>query len=68
CVYVLAAPEADITLESVTAYFRGLGVTRQKTPERVIVLPDDFPRTPSGKIKKADLRAQLRAAAATPAE
>ena len=68
CVYVLAAPEANVNLESVTAYFRGLGITRQKIPERVIVLADDFPRTPSGKIKKAELRAELRAQAAAPAE
>jgi acyl-CoA synthetase (AMP-forming)/AMP-acid ligase II len=62
CAFIVAHPGSDITLESVKAYFRDNGVTRQKTPERV-VLVEDFPRTPSGKVKKADLRAQLRAEA-----
>jgi non-ribosomal peptide synthetase component E (peptide arylation enzyme) len=68
CVFVMATPAAGISLESVSAYFRSLGITRQKIPERVILLEEDFPRTPSGKIKKADLRAGLRAEHAAPAE
>ena len=66
CAFVVAQPGVAITLDDVSAHFRGLGVTRQKTPERVIQL-DDLPRTPSGKVKKVDLRATLRTAAeATP--
>jgi len=60
--------EARISLESVSAYFRSLGITHQKIPERVILLEEDFQRTSSGKIKKADLRARLRAEHAAPAE
>jgi len=52
----------------VSAYFRSLGITHQKIPERVILLEEDFQRTSSGKIKKADLRARLRAEHAAPAE
>jgi non-ribosomal peptide synthetase component E (peptide arylation enzyme) len=60
CAYILPAPGVSVSLETVGAYFRELGITRQKTPEHVIVLESDFPRTTSGKIKKAELRAELR--------
>jgi acyl-CoA synthetase (AMP-forming)/AMP-acid ligase II len=63
CVYILPAPGAAISLDTVTAHFRQLGITRQKTPERVILVEGDFSRTPSGKIKKHELRAALRAEA-----
>lgn len=59
CAYVVA-PDREITLLDVQRHFRELGITRQKTPERVIQV-DDFPRTPSGKIKKVELRDQLQA-------
>jgi acyl-coenzyme A synthetase/AMP-(fatty) acid ligase len=62
CAFVVAQPGATITLEAVGAHFRGLGITRQKTPERVIQV-DDLPRTPSGKVKKVELRASLKAPA-----
>lgn len=39
------------------------GMARQKIPER-LVLVEDFPRTPSGKIRKDVLRRQLREASA----
>jgi non-ribosomal peptide synthetase component E (peptide arylation enzyme) len=62
CAFVVAQPGVTITLEDVGVHFRGLGITRQKTPERVVQL-DDLPRTPSGKVKKIDLRATLLAPA-----
>jgi acyl-coenzyme A synthetase/AMP-(fatty) acid ligase len=63
CAFVVAQPGVTVTLDDVVAHFRGLGITRQKTPERVVQL-DDLPRTPSGKVKKVELRATLRAPAA----
>ena len=60
CAFVVVQPGVALTLAKVDAHFRKIGATRQKTPERVIIV-DDFPRTPSGKIKKVDLRAQLKA-------
>jgi acyl-CoA synthetase (AMP-forming)/AMP-acid ligase II len=63
CAFVQPKPGAEISLEIVTDYFRSQGVVRLKTPERVIVV-DDFDRTATGKIKKTDLREQLRAEAA----
>jgi len=60
CAFVLTSPGVDVTLGSVTAYFRSKGIVRLKTPERVIVV-EEFPRTPTGKIRKNELRDRLRA-------
>jgi acyl-CoA synthetase len=57
CAFIVAAAGKQITLKEVDVHFRALGVTRQKTPERV-VLVDDLPRTPSGKVRKDVLRSQ----------
>jgi len=63
CAFVEAKPGHDISLESVTAYFREQGVARLKTPERVILV-EAFERTATGKVRKTDLRQQLRDEAA----
>jgi acyl-CoA synthetase (AMP-forming)/AMP-acid ligase II len=47
------------TLEQIRAHLSGLELARQKWPEAVSVL-DDFPRTPSGKIRKTELRETVR--------
>lgn len=52
-------PGQAITLEEVAAHFADAKVARQKTPERLLVLEADFPRTPSGKIVKTRLREML---------
>ena len=65
CAYVVLRPGAGLTLEDVRRHFAEAGVARQKTPERIIVV-DDLPRTPSGKVKKVELRERLRAEAAVP--
>jgi non-ribosomal peptide synthetase component E (peptide arylation enzyme) len=62
CAFVVLKAGASLTLEDVRAHFGKLGITRQKTPERVIVV-EDLPRTSSGKVKKNDLREQLRSEA-----
>lgn len=62
CAFVVAAPGVEITLESVRSHFEASGAARQKTPER-LVLAEDLPRTPSGKVIKAQLRERLRAEA-----
>jgi acyl-CoA synthetase (AMP-forming)/AMP-acid ligase II len=46
-------------LDKLRAHLDEAGLARQKWPEEVRVV-DDFPRTPSGKIKKYELRNQLR--------
>ena len=41
------------------AFCEAAGMARQKFPERVVAMAD-FPRTPSGKIRKDQLRLRLR--------
>ena len=51
-----AAPDLD----AVRTHLDELGLAKQKWPEEVRAVMD-LPRTPSGKVRKADLRADLRA-------
>jgi acyl-CoA synthetase len=46
------------TLEAIRAYFEQIGVARQKWPEELLEV-DDFPRTPSGKIRKHVVRQSI---------
>jgi len=50
-----APPLADIR-----AYLEGAGIARQKWPEHVRSVAEDFPRTASGKVQKFVLRQLLR--------
>jgi acyl-CoA synthetase (AMP-forming)/AMP-acid ligase II len=60
CAIVRLAPDvATLELAAVTSHLERVGVARQKWPEDVRVVAD-FPRTPSGKIRKVDLRRELR--------
>ena len=59
CLSPILTPGAEEPdLEELLRHFDALGAARQKTPERTIVV-DEFPRTPAGKVKKHELRAQL---------
>ncbi|WP_432840410.1 AMP-binding protein [Dactylosporangium sp. CA-092794] len=51
CVFVIAAPGATPTLDSVTDFLSQRDVARFKWPERLEVI-DEFPRTPVGKLAK----------------
>jgi len=63
CAVVRMQPGATpLALGDLTAHLEGVGLARQKWPEE-LRLVDDFPRTASGKIRKVDLRAWLRAEA-----
>ncbi|WGL54000.1 AMP-binding protein [Nocardioides sp. BP30] len=62
---VVAAPGHAPTLETIQAHFAQAGLARQKTPEYVEVR-DALPRTPIGKVRKAELRAEVRAALLRP--
>jgi acyl-CoA synthetase (AMP-forming)/AMP-acid ligase II len=60
CVFViLQADSESLSLEEVAAFTNDQGLARQKIPERLEVV-GDLPRTPSGKVRKDRLRAQLR--------
>ena len=56
CAVVVARPGFTFDVDQARAHFAAAGVARQKTPE-VVVLADELPRTPSGKVRKDVLRA-----------
>lgn len=62
CAIVRLAPGATLVLDDVRVALEHTGLARQKWPEELRVV-DDFPRTASGKVRKVDLRKQLRAGA-----
>jgi acyl-CoA synthetase (AMP-forming)/AMP-acid ligase II len=59
CAVVRLAPETELTLDDLTAELARAGIARPKWPEELVVVAD-FPRTGSGKVRKVDLRRQLR--------
>ncbi|MFN8034808.1 MAG: AMP-binding protein [Acidimicrobiia bacterium] len=60
CAVVRLAPDvASIELSEITDELDRIGIARQKWPEELRVV-GDFPRTAAGKIRKVDLRRQLR--------
>jgi len=64
CAFVLLQPgAASPTLTEIRNHLAATGLGRQKWPEDLRVI-DELPRTPSGKIRKAQLRELLRAESA----
>ncbi|MGP9590388.1 AMP-binding protein [Halomonas sp. AOP13-D3-9] len=60
CAYVTLKEDADtLSLDDVCAFLSERKVTRQYQPEYLIVV-DELPRTPSGKIQKFKLREQAK--------
>jgi acyl-CoA synthetase len=60
CAYFRMQPGVDAPdLPAVRAHLEQAGLTRQKWPEELRSV-EDFPRTPSGKVKKFVLRQELR--------
>jgi acyl-CoA synthetase (AMP-forming)/AMP-acid ligase II len=55
CAVVVTRPGFSFDVDQARAHFAAAGVARQKTPE-VIMLVDELPRTPSGKVRKDVLR------------
>jgi acyl-CoA synthetase (AMP-forming)/AMP-acid ligase II len=58
CAFVRLQPGTRLVIGEVKTQFLEAGVAKQKTPELLEVV-EDFPRTASGKIVKAALRARL---------
>jgi acyl-CoA synthetase (AMP-forming)/AMP-acid ligase II len=54
-----------VDLTELRSHLERAGLGRQKWPEELRIV-GDLPRTPSGKVRKADLRRQLREEAARP--
>lgn len=63
CAFVIPAEAGqNVDQAEVARYTESSGLARQKIPERVIMV-EDLPRTPSGKVKKNFLRDQLKSGA-----
>ncbi|WP_022979129.1 class I adenylate-forming enzyme family protein [Ideonella sp. B508-1] len=60
CAFVVLAEGAALDLDAVRQHFTAAGVAPQKTPEHLVAV-DEFPRTASGKVRKAELRERARA-------
>jgi acyl-CoA synthetase (AMP-forming)/AMP-acid ligase II len=58
CLYAVLAPGCTLELQQVCAILERVGLARQKFPERLVIV-DELPKTPSGKIRKDLLRARL---------
>jgi acyl-CoA synthetase len=60
CAFVrLDGEDRELALPALRSHLETSGLGRQKWPEELRIV-DDLPRTPSGKVRKADLRQQLR--------
>jgi acyl-CoA synthetase (AMP-forming)/AMP-acid ligase II len=59
CAFIIPRPGQTIDLAEIRRFLDGAGLARQKFPEHV-VLVEDLPRVPSGKVKKDVLRIQAR--------
>ena len=60
CAFAVLADGAALDLPDLIAHLDGLGIARQKFPERLEVV-DELPRTASGKVKKFELRKRAAA-------
>ncbi|MDA4108116.1 class I adenylate-forming enzyme family protein [Mycolicibacterium holsaticum] len=61
CVFVVLNDGSSFDIADAAAHFAACGLAIQKTPERVVVVPE-LPRTISGKVQKHRLREQLNTA------
>jgi non-ribosomal peptide synthetase component E (peptide arylation enzyme) len=59
CAFIIPRAGHTIDLPEIRRFLDAEGLARQKFPEH-IVLVDDLPRVPSGKVKKDVLRIQAR--------
>ena len=62
CAFIIARPGQSIDMAEIKRFLDGAGLARQKFPEHLVVV-DDLPRVPSGKVKKDVLRRQAQAIA-----
>ncbi|UVO53668.1 AMP-binding protein [Sphingomonas sp. SUN039] len=59
CAFIICRPDHAIDLPGIKTFLDSAGLARQKFPEH-LVLVDDLPRVPSGKVKKDVLRTRAR--------
>ncbi|SRX80977.1 class I adenylate-forming enzyme family protein [Mycolicibacterium parafortuitum] len=58
CAFVVVRDGGHFDLAAAAAHFTAAGLARQKTPERIVIVPE-LPRTASGKVQKHVLRERL---------
>ncbi|MBT8342574.1 MAG: acyl--CoA ligase [Desulfatitalea sp.] len=58
CACVILKPGESLTQEEIKVYIREKGLSHYETPERIKIM-NDFPMTPTGKIKKDLLQKQV---------
>ena len=58
CLYAVLAPGRTMELQQVCEILERAGLARQKFPQRLVVV-EELPKTPSGKVRKDLLRARL---------
>ena len=59
CAFVIPRDGRSIDLQEIGAFLDKAGLARQKFPEHVVMV-DDLPRVPSGKVRKDVLRSRAR--------
>ena len=59
CAFVICRPGQSIDLPEIKRFLDDAGLARQKFPEHLVIV-DDLPRVPSGKVKKDVLRSRAR--------
>jgi hypothetical protein len=62
CAFVVLRPEQAIDLAEIRRFLNRAGLARQKFPEHLVIV-DELPRVPSGKVSKDVLRARAKAIA-----
>ena len=62
CAFVVLRPGQTIDLAEIRRFLNGARLARQKFPEHLVVV-DELPRVPSGKVSKDVLRARAKAIA-----
>jgi cyclohexanecarboxylate-CoA ligase len=58
CAVVVLTEGSSITLEALNEHLLKNGVSKHFLPERLVTV-DEFPKTPSGKIRKVELRTMV---------
>ena len=59
CAFIIPQPGQSIDMDSIKRFLDKAGLARQKFPEHLVIV-DDLPRVPSGKVKKDVLRIRAR--------
>lgn len=60
CAFIIPRANAQLDLDGLRTFLTTAGLARQKFPEHLVLI-DDLPRVPSGKVRKDELRKWARA-------